>query len=73
MQKITAFNPDELTSQSALQMPGGERREEKLESIEERSIFVRAYFAGRKLFGMDKEVLEYDYSWLSKSKDSKKD
>ena len=72
MQKITAFNPDELTSQSALHMPG-ERREEKLESIDERSIFVRAYFAGRKLFGMDKEVLEYDYSWLSKSKDSKKD
>ena len=53
-------------------MPG-ERGEEKLESIDERSIFVRAYFAGRKLLGMDKEVLEYDYSWLSRPKDSKKD
>ena len=63
------MNPDELTSQEKLLMPS-EQKDEKLESIDDRSIFVRAYFAGRKFLGMDKEVLEYDYSWLSKSRDS---
>ena len=72
MQRITAFNPDELTSQETLQMPG-KVKEDKLESIDDRNVFVKAYFAGRKLLGMDKEVLVYDYSVLSKSKDSEKD
>ena len=39
------------------------------ESIEERSFFVSSYFAVRRLLGMDKEILEYDYSVLSKPKE----
>ena len=71
MQKITEFNPDALASQAALQSPNDKKEEEKLESIDERSVFVRAYFAGKKLLGYDTEVLEYDYSWLAKQKDTK--
>ena len=52
MQKITEFNPDAVASQAALQAPN-DRKEEKLESIDERSVFVRAYFAGKKLLGYD--------------------
>ena len=48
-------------------------KEDKPESIDDRNVFVKAYFRGRKLLGMDKEVLVYDYSVLSKSKDSEKD
>ena len=69
MQQITAFNPNELSSQTALQAPS-EKKEQKFESLEEQSIFVRGYLAGRKMLGMDKEVLTYDYSVLTKSKDS---
>ena len=72
MQRITAFNPDELTSQETLQMPT-RVKEDKPESIDDRNIFVKAYFASRKLLGLDKEVLVYDYSVLSKSRDSEKD
>ena len=48
-------------------------KDDKPESIDDRNVFVKAYFASRKLLGMDKEVLVYDYSVLSKSKDSEKD
>lgn len=67
--KVTEFNPDELASPATLQIPS-DRREEKLESIDEQSIFVRAYFAGRRALGIKDKWQDYDYSYLEKPKDS---
>ena len=69
LQKVTEFNPDELASPATLQIPS-DRREEKLESIDEQSIFVRAYVAGRRALGIKDNWQDYDYSYLQKPKDS---
>ena len=56
---------DEIVEKEPLKMPA----DKTTESIEERSFLVSSYLAIRRLLGMDKEVLEYDYSVLSKPKE----